>query len=115
MIGISSIDQSSAMAVIINESAESTVRDAEARVAKYATLDGGSVIVHQGFSDGDRTLYVRGTVTEAEQTVLDALFQTQSLVHVATQAGCFLGAITRLKTDNGDLSMSISIESKLTA
>jgi len=115
MIGLSSLDSSVTRFVVIDQDPQSTIRDAEARVSRYATLDGGVAVVHQGYSAGDRTLYVKGEISTEQETVLDDLFQTQSLVHIATPSGAFLGAITRLKTDNGELAMSLFLESQLSA
>jgi hypothetical protein len=115
MISISTLEQHEAGSVILHEDPTSVIRDAEARVSRYGTLDGGAVIVHQGYSAGDRTLYVRGEISEEQGEILENLFQTQPRVHISTRIGFFLGAISRLKTDNGELAMSVYLETKLSA
>jgi hypothetical protein len=113
MISISYIEANASGSVVIEEDPKSQLRDAAARVTRSGTLDGGAVIVHQGYSDGDNTFIVRGIVTEAQETVLDNMFQTQALVHISSAKGFFIGAIASLRTDNGALVMTILIESKL--
>ena len=53
--------------VTIDESLETELPHARARIIRQATLDGGVVLVHRGVSQGDRTFRIRGPVTRAQK------------------------------------------------
>ncbi len=113
MIGISATTQNTAGALIIHELRETKFYDDAVRVERTATLDGGCVINHGGFCQGDRTFDVRAKLTEEEGALLRALHRTETLVNVATEDGYFSAVISDLATDNGEVRMSIIIKEKL--
>jgi len=114
MISISSVTQNVTGAVIINESLTSAFNTNTARVSRTATLDGGSVITHSGYSDGDRTLSVYARISEAQANILWAIFRSETFVLVSIPDGLYYAAIQRVRTDNGDLSMTILIKNRET-
>jgi len=114
MIGISTISQNTAGDMVMYEKTDSTVMDAEVRATRTATLDGGVVIDNQGFCDGDRTLTIHTDLTEDAAAKLWALHRSETSVHIAIKEGVFLATIKRLRIDNGEATLTIYIEEKLT-
>lgn len=98
--------------VIIKDDARSTIKSNTARVSRVATLDGGVVITHSGFSDGDRTLSISGRTSAADEDILWTLFRYQTFLLFSTPDGLFYGSIKSLQTDNGKLSISILVKEK---
>jgi len=112
MIGISAIEQDLDGAVVLD--LDPTPRKSNlSRLQRTATLDGGAVINHMGYADGDRTLTVKGAIEEDQEDVLWDLFRAGSMVNVATCDGFFRAAIERLDADAGDIYMSIMIGERL--
>ena len=112
MIGISKATGAtgSGAAVIIRESLDSGLRNESARVSRSATLDGGCIIDHQGFSDSDRTLDIRARLTQDDADILWEIFTTQTFVNVATRDGFFYGVIDSMRDENGDIRFSILVK-----
>jgi hypothetical protein len=112
MISISKITQSteSNAAVVIKEKAKSKIRDARARVSRSATLDGGAVIEHLGFSDGDRQLDILAQLNETVSGYIWDIFTDETFINISTSDGFFYGVIDRLKVDNGDMQMTLLIK-----
>lgn len=112
MISISSVIQNVTGAVVINESLTSAFKTNTARVSRVTTLDGGSVITHSGYSDGDRTLSVYARISEAQANILWNIFRNETFVLVSIPDGLYYATIQRLRTDNGNLSMTILIKNR---
>lgn len=112
MIGLSKTTQAtgSYAAIIFNELPTSRFRSESARVSRSATLDGGCVIDHQGFSDGDRTLDIRALWTEAQAAVLWYLFRTTTFLNISTREGFFYGVIESMQDENGNGRLSILVK-----
>ena len=115
MIGISTLTQNMAGAVTFETEGPTNIREAHARVSRSATLDGGSVVNHLGFSHGDRTLRVQARVTESGADVIWAIFVLGVMVNVATDEGMYRAAIETLIADNGNIKMTILIKESLTS
>lgn len=115
MIGINTITQNANGAIVIYEDAESEIKRLGARVSRVATLDGGAVITHGGVTDADRTLKVRARIDEDTETKINDIFMSEVSVHVATPIGYFLAALSQFNVDNGDMTLEILIEEKLSA
>ncbi len=113
MIGISTIDYNSSGALIIREATDSEMKSLSARLSRERTLDGGVVLTHSGVSHGDRTLSVMAAITEAEEEALRTIFEDETILQFALPDGFYTGAIERIVTDNGDLSMSVLIKEKI--
>lgn len=112
MISISTITQNASGAVIIEELLISSVNNNSARISRVATLDGGSVITHSGYSDGDRTLSVYARLNKAQSDLLWSIFKNETFVLVSIPDGLFYSSIQRVRIDNGDLSMTILIKNR---
>lgn len=112
MIGLSMTTMStgSAASVIIKENPASKTRNERARVSRYATLDGGSVIDHQGFSDGDRTFDIRASMSADEAELLWSMFRSQTYLNISTRDGFFYGVIESMDDDSGKVSLSILVK-----
>jgi hypothetical protein len=98
--------------VIIKESMASDTGAKTARVTRTATLDGGVYISHSGYTDGDRTLRIKGRITEAQATILNSLFEDHTSCLIGLKDGLYFGAISTLNTQNGSLKMNFLIENK---
>ena len=96
--------------LIINEKNNSQLYDATARVSRTKTIDGGVVVDHQGFVDGDRSLNINCDLTAAEELILRTLFENETIVHVATKNGFYAGAIERLRGDNGNIEFQVMLK-----
>lgn len=112
MIGISKTTQATGdtAAIIIQETRQSRFRNESARVSRSATLDGGCVIDHQGFSDGDRTFDVRAKLTQEQADIIWELFRTATFLNLATAEGFFYGVIESMQDENGNGRLSILIK-----
>ncbi len=110
MIGISTITADINGSVIIDDTTD--YRDADARISRAKTLDGGVYINNSGVSDGDRTLRVRAKVTKTQGDTIWYIFNNYTAVHVAIDDGFYKAAISRVSIDNGALDMAIYLEIK---
>lgn len=88
------------------------IRDNIARVSRVKTLDGGAVVDNSGFSYSDITVNISTRISESQAATLWYIFKTYTAILLSTNAGLFLAAIKRLKTNNGALDMTILIESR---
>lgn len=116
MIGIATITSNINGAFIFRESSGSRMREMEARISRDKTLDGGVVIDHRGFSNGDRTFRIRlMRITQDQVESLNTLFQVETLFIVATKDGCFLAAMQWMAIDSLPLEMTILVKEKISS
>lgn len=100
-------------AIIINE-IDSQVKQASARVSKTKTLDGGVVVLHNGFSDGDRNLNISTSLSRVDADILWDIFTTQTFVNVAMDEGVFNAVIKSVNISNSnETRIIIELESRL--
>ena len=86
------------------------------RVTRTATLDGGAVLVDQGYSHADRT--IKAKARQLVQTDFDRaayLLQTYPQVVVSCDAGVFLAAPERLTPVGDGLDLLLLVTEKLNA
>lgn len=101
-------------AIIINNEIDSQIKKASARVSKVKTLDGGVVVTHSGFSDGDRNININASLSDTDAEILWNIFTTQTFVNVATDDGFFNAVIKSVNISNSnDTRIIIELESKL--
>jgi hypothetical protein len=110
MIGLSKVTQEAGGAIIFHKDSRSEIRKASARISRTATLDLGTVIDHQGYSAGDRTIRVITEVSPADADFIWSLFKAELWVNISTSDGFFYGAISDCEIDRGQLSMTILIK-----
>ena len=115
MIGIATTTSNATGAMIIREKPESDLNNYPARVSRYATLDGGAVIVHGGYSDGDRTLKVLADMSESDEGTLLNIHQTETLLNISIADGVFSGAIERFFCKGGAVELTILLKEKLSS
>lgn len=114
MISICSIDQDAAGAVLFKEDGSSRLHGGTARINRIGTLDGGTVLNHLGFSDGDRTIEIKTsslTWTQAEK--LRDFYENDAGVICAIDIGCYFGAIVSLNTMAKPARIRIHVQSKM--
>jgi len=99
MIGIFAVTGLAGGFAVVHERPTSTFRNRAARVRVVATLDGGAVLDHAGFSHADTTWTVDADLSEAQALALETLHQTQAQLMFTHESGVFLGAIEQLNTD----------------
>ncbi|KKM27864.1 hypothetical protein LCGC14_1570410 [marine sediment metagenome] len=115
MIGISTLTQNTSGAITFDAAEKKTsIRKGTARVSRSATLDGGAVVNHLGFSHGDRTLQIYARLSEADKAALWAIFILGVMINVATDEGMYLAAISALDVDKTPMQMTIIIKESLT-
>jgi hypothetical protein len=85
---------------------DSTIRSFAPRVRRAATLDGGAVIDHRGYSDGDRTIEIRGAVDLETADDLSAMVQEATFLILHTPDGSYYGAVSDFRVDRGDLKLT---------
>lgn len=113
MISITTSTPSTNDAIIIkNYKTASQLRQASARISKTKTLDGGVMVMHNGFTDGDRAINVNAILDKVKSDILWNIFTTQTFVTVAIEDGVYNAVIKTLKI-KGKVQMIIEIESKL--
>lgn len=115
MIGISTTTANTSGAMVIHERRTSSLKQYRPRVSRTATLDGGAVIVHGGFSHGDRTLNVQADMSRTQVDALIALVQTETLLNISLPDGFFSGSIDNISADAIPAQFSILLKEKLNA
>jgi len=113
MISIATITQNTSGNIDFDELPKTTLYDASARVTRTATLDGGSSIVHSGFSDSDRTFSIYAIVTEVQAKILKSIHETETLINLSCVEGYFSGMIKKLKVDDTEMYIQFLIKEKL--
>ena len=104
------VNDSTIGAVIFKYTADSEVFVSQPRVKRTATLDGGAVFDHQGYSIGDRTIDIRAKVTETEAVNIWALYEDAIYLILHTGAGSFYGAISDLRIDRGEMRLTFLVK-----
>ena len=115
MIALSKQTQDSDGAIIINEKTDaSVIYKSQPRVSRIATLDGGCVIDHKGYSDSDRILDIRAVVDEIDALLIWGL-KSETLLNISTREGFFSGVISSIQSDNGELILRLLTKERLSA
>ena len=112
MISISTTTADTSGNVVFKPDINSDLEIKTARITRIATLDGGVYINHSGYTDGDRTLKIKGKVNAIQATVLTNIFENYTNSLIAFKNGLYLCAISALTTENGKLTMTALIEQK---
>jgi len=110
MVSITTKEVETIDGVFFYELKTSKFRDTPARVRRTKTLDGGCVIDHRGFSDGDRKFDIKAFLDEDTADDLDNIYRNQTIVNISCREGFFEGAISRMSVDNGDLNMTFLVK-----
>jgi len=85
------------------------------RVSRFATLDGGSVISHLGYSHGDRAItVVAHDMPVADRETLRDLIEDETEFVLSCREGCFLGAIDSYRYDQDPVRVTFLIKSSET-
>lgn len=112
MVIITKTTQATNSYVKIKELPDSDLYTAQARVSRTATLDGGSVVDHLGFVQGDRTMEVHARLTESEEDLLWDIFTNDTLVGFACRDGYFVGAIRSMVRKGGNVNFTFLVRDK---
>lgn len=112
MISISTTVANTAGHVILKKHAGSKLKEKSLRVSRTKTLDGGVYINHSGYTDGDRTLSITGTVTEAQAIKLNSMAELYTSFLFGLDDGLYLGSILTMTAENGALKMTVYLKQK---
>jgi len=110
MVSITTIESKTIDGVVFEELPTSAFRDTPPRVSRTATLDGGAVLDHRGFSDGDRALKIEAFIDETTADNLWYMSRNETLLNIACREGFFTGAISEIKIDGGRLKMTFLVK-----
>ncbi|KKN41616.1 hypothetical protein LCGC14_0721490 [marine sediment metagenome] len=121
MISISKAvpDGSNDSVIITDYKTGSKLSDAESRVTKTKTLDGGVVLVHGGFVEEDRKFQVDARMAVADIAILWAIYTSETYVvfsfddQVAGVAGVYDVAISKLTNRAGRIKFTALVREKL--
>lgn len=105
MVSITTLESKAVDGVLFYEKGNSTFRNTPPRVVRTKTLDGGAVIDHRGFCDGDRDFTIFARLDEATATDLWTIHRNETLVNISCIEGFFTGSISDMQIDNGDLRL----------
>jgi len=83
------------------------------RVSRSATLDGGALIIDNGYSASDATFSISvSNLSLADRSAILATLQQHSLVVLSCKTGCFLGVVERVDESQG-FKISFLVKSQL--
>ena len=83
------------------------------RVSRTATLDGGALIIDNGYSASDATFSISvSNLTLADRAAILATLQQHSLIVLSCKTGCFLGVVERVDESQG-FKLSFLVKSQL--
>ena len=102
--------------VLLEASEESDFTFLARRLNRTATLNGGTVIVDNGFtaSDGTIKIIVDAALNSAElYAQVSAIIRQFGMVTIAMQDGCFLAAIETITNKKTELNINLLIKSQL--
>ena len=91
-----------------------TLRQAERRMTRTATLDGGAAITDGGFSDADRTLQIRLRPRDVTQSIVDDIETVKAFtrVSVAFDEGVYEALLQRYNLGSSP-TLTLAVASKL--
>ena len=112
MITITKTTQATNSYIKIKELPNSDLYTARARVSRTGTLDGGVVVDHLGFVQGDRTMKIYAKLTQIEEDLLWDIFTTETLVGLACRDGYFVGAIQSMTKKGGQVNFTFLVRDK---
>jgi hypothetical protein len=113
MISVSTLTANTAGTLIFEELPNSELKTALARVTQVPTLDGESIVTHQGFSHGDRNMTIEAFLNETDADVMWNIFTTESLIYLSTSEGFFKAAISNFAITKGRIKMTFAIKEKM--
>jgi hypothetical protein len=113
MVSITSITGTSA-GVIFQELPSSKFKEISPRITKSRTLDGGVYIDHRGVAEGDREFVIKARLDKETADALELLHLNETLVNIACLQGFFLGAISYLSIDNGEMELTFWVHDSVT-
>ncbi|MCP5006925.1 MAG: hypothetical protein GY941_23705 [Planctomycetes bacterium] len=112
MISLSTIEASTNEGIVLEYDDSADYRENTSRITRVKTLDGGVHITHSGVVDGDRTLRVDADIIETLSDILWDFYNDNTFIHVSTQEGFYIAAISEMQITNNRIKMIILIKSK---
>lgn len=94
---------------------ESDFSIASRRVSRTATLDGGALIVDNGYSPSDATFVINlPDIRFSQRVALLDMIKNHSLIVLSCKVGCFIGVVEKVDEANG-LKIRFLVKSDMAA
>lgn len=113
---LSTINYSASDPIIFDIADDSQVRDAASRISRTATLDGGCLIVNDGFADADRTIQLQAdNCSEQSASDLWDLARLATAVILSIGSEVLQGYISNYRERGSMIVVNFLVERKLSA
>lgn len=112
MIGIATALYDEKGDVVFFESPTTILEDNTPRLQRTATLDGGCIISHFGFSDSDRSFDIDADLDSSIVDTIRWIFENHQSVYMATSIGLFFGSLSRFKNESGKVKLTFLVKEK---
>jgi hypothetical protein len=113
IIGISTPNYNPNGALLLRCEESSSIGGVTRRVSRAATLDGGSVLTDFGVTASDTTIQLRVPITRPLDDTIRLLVTQNPILIMATNLGCYSGAVDSYRTDDGIGLISFLIKATL--
>ena len=104
-IGLKKVSAEAGSAVLIKDDSRCQIRVYKPRVTRAKTLDLGSVVDNQGYSEGDREITIISSVSEELAVKIVSMVQDETHLLISTRDGVFYGSIDNMSVDRGSLNL----------
>lgn len=113
MISISTVTANINCPVIMETEALSPPESLTPRMTRTPTLDGGCVIVHNGFQDADRVMEFQADLSEAEALNLKNIVLTETYLTLACADGFFSGVVENFEDNKGRVKFRFWVKERV--
>lgn len=97
----------------LNAEPDSELLSVSRRISRTATLDGGVMLVDNGYAPGDQTLTINSQLTRAQEAIVSRLIQIYPELTLATPTACFLGAVETYSMTRGVAKIKFLVKEKI--
>jgi len=112
MISVSAITANINCPVIMNPEILSPAESLSPRMTRVQTLDGGCVIIHNGFQDADRVMEFQEDLSEEDAVNLKNIVMTETYLTLACADGFFTGVVENFEDNKGRVKFRFWIKEK---
>ena len=81
---------------------QSEIGDFSRRIVREQTIDGGAVLIDQGYSAGDQTFLIRADIDAEIGETLQYMIENHGEFTLSIHHGCYLGAVQTMAYRPGD-------------
>ena len=112
MISVSTITANINCPVIMETDVLSPAESVTPRMTRTQTLDGGCVIVHNGFQDADRVMEFQADLPESDAVNLKNIVLTEAYLTLACADGFFTGVVENFEDNKGRVKFRFWIKER---